>query len=230
MTDEYNGAILFVDDEENILKSIRRSLMDESYKIFLANSGKQALEILADNDIAVIVTDMRMPEMNGLELLEIVKKKYPNIVRIVLTGYAQVSTLIAAINSGQIHRYLVKPWKLESEFKPAINQALEYHKLIMERNNMIKELKFKAIELQNQIKEKELLIKQIEESNKKKKEVLSIVGAKTIPFIEEAVYWIDNLSKKSEIKLENHISKELDKLKEKAKQVIGLLKKIQDIF
>ncbi len=227
---ENNGVILFVDDEENILKSIRRSLMDEPYEMFFANSGKEALKILEENKVDVIVTDMRMPEMNGLELLEIVKKKYPDIVRIVLTGYAQVSTLIAAINSGQIYRYLVKPWKLEAEFKPAIRQALEHHRLMMERNKMIKELKFKTIELQKQIKEKEELIKKIEESNRKKKEILSILSAKTIPFIEEAVYWIDELSKNSNMELEEHILKELEKLKNRAKQVIDVLLKIKDIF
>ncbi len=228
--EESEGAILFVDDEENILKSIRRSLMDEPYEIFLANSGQQALEILENNKISVIVTDMRMPGMNGLELLEIVKKKYPDIVRIVLTGYAQVSTLIAAINSGQIYRYLVKPWKLEAEFKPALKQALEHYRLMKERNRIIKELKFKTIELQKQIKEKEDLIKKIEESDQKKKEIISILGAKTIPFIEEAVFWLDELSKNSSLQLEEHVKKELQKLKERAKQVIDILIKIKDIF
>ena len=220
-------VILFVDDEENILKSIKRSLIDEPYKILLANSGKEALDILSKNIVSVIVTDMRMPEMNGIELLEIVKKLYPNIVRIVLTGYAHVSTLIAAINSGQIYRYLIKPWKLDSEFKPTLKQALEYHKLISERNEIINNLKFKTIELQKQIDEKEKLIKEIEESNEKKKKVLTILGSKAIPIIEESINWIETLINTN---VQNSTKNELFELRNKEKQVINLLKKIQDIF
>ena len=70
---------------------------------------------------------MRMPEMGGLDLLRIVKKRYPDIVRIVLSGYTQVTTLLTAINQGEIYKYITKPWELEEDFKPAIRQAVEYY-------------------------------------------------------------------------------------------------------
>jgi len=120
-------TILFVDDEENILKSLRRGLIDEPYKTLFANSAKEALEILEQEKIHILVTDMRMPEMGGLDLLRIVKKKYPDIVKIVLSGYTQVTTLLTAINQGDIHKYITKPWDLEGEFKPAIREAVEHY-------------------------------------------------------------------------------------------------------
>jgi len=70
-----------------------------------------------------------MPEMTGLELLRIVKDKYPNIVRMVLSGYTQITTLLTAINDGEIYKYITKPWKLEENFKPSVRQAVEYYNL-----------------------------------------------------------------------------------------------------
>jgi len=122
-------TILFVDDDKFVLSSLRRGLVDEPYKKLFAESGKDALVLLENNEVHVIVTDMRMPEMLGLELLKIVKEKYPHIVRLVLSGYTHVSTLLTAINQGEIFRYITKPWKLEEEFKPAMRQALDYYNL-----------------------------------------------------------------------------------------------------
>ncbi len=120
-------TVLFVDDEEKILNSLKRGLLDEPYNSLFANSGEEALEILKENDVHVLVTDMRMPEMSGLELLKIVKEDYPHIVRVVLSGYTQITTLLTAINQGEIYKYITKPWKLEGEFKPAIREAIDYY-------------------------------------------------------------------------------------------------------
>jgi len=121
-------TVLFVDDEEKVLKSLKRGFLDEPYKKLFAISGKEALEILEKNEIYVIVTDMRMPEMNGLELLKIVKEKYPDVVRMALSGYTQISTLLTAINQGEIFKFITKPWKLEKEFKPAVREAIEHYR------------------------------------------------------------------------------------------------------
>ena len=120
-------TVLFVDDEEKILRSLKRGLIDEPYKSLFAKSGKEALEILKQNEVHVLVTDMRMPEMPGLELLKIVKEEYPHLVRMVLSGYTQVTTLLTAINQGEIFKFITKPWQLEEEFKPAIQEAVEYY-------------------------------------------------------------------------------------------------------
>jgi DNA-binding NtrC family response regulator len=132
-------TVLFVDDEEKVLTSLKRGLLDEPYETLFASSGKEALEILKQNQVHVIVTDMRMPEMGGLELLKAVKKEYPHIVRMVLSGYTQVSTLLTAINQGEIFRFITKPWKLEEEFKPAVRKAVEYYDFQNHRNRPAEE-------------------------------------------------------------------------------------------
>lgn len=88
---EKKNTVLFVDDEIHILSSIRRATMDESFEALFASSGQEALQIFEKKEISVIVTDMRMPGMDGLALLKIVKEKYPQTVRIVLSGYTQLS-------------------------------------------------------------------------------------------------------------------------------------------
>ncbi len=118
-------TILFVDDEVRLLRSIERGLIEQPYHLLFAESGEQALRILAKNQVHVLVTDMRMPEMTGLELLKTVKERYPQIVRIVLSGYTQVSMLLAAINQGEIFRFITKPWRMEEDFIPAIREAVE---------------------------------------------------------------------------------------------------------
>jgi two-component system response regulator HupR/HoxA len=129
-------TVLFVDDEEKVLKSLQRGLIDEPYGCLFAASGKQALSLLDQHEIHVICTDMRMPEMNGLELLKTVKEKYPQIVRLVLSGYTQVGMLLTAINQGEIFKFVTKPWKLEEEFKPTIQQAIEYYNIKAERDRL----------------------------------------------------------------------------------------------
>jgi len=120
-------TVLFVDDEETILTSLEMAVEDEPYQRLYARSGAEALKLLSQNKVHVIVTDMRMQDMTGLSLLKIVREKYPEVVRIVLSGYTQVTTLLAAINEGQIYKYITKPWRLEEQFKPAIRAALEYY-------------------------------------------------------------------------------------------------------
>ncbi len=133
-------TVLFVDDEEKVLRSLKRGLIDEPYNILFANSGKEALEVLKHKEVHVLVTDMRMPEMGGLELLRTVKKEYPHIIRMVLSGYTQVTTLLTAINQGEIYKFITKPWKLEEEFKPAVRQAIDYYDLQNERDRLLVEL------------------------------------------------------------------------------------------
>jgi YesN/AraC family two-component response regulator len=115
-------------------------MLDEPYHLLFAESGKDALKILAENEVHVLVTDMRMPEMTGLELLKLVKEQYPRMVRIVLSGYTQVTTLLTAINQGEIFRFITKPWKMEEDFKPAIRQAVEQYNREAERDKLMAQL------------------------------------------------------------------------------------------
>jgi two-component system response regulator HupR/HoxA len=147
-------TVLFVDDEERVLGSLRRGLLDEPYNTLFANSGKEALEILKQQEVHVIVTDMRMPEMGGLELLRTVKKDYPHIIRMVLSGYTEVNTVLTAINQGEVYKYITKPWRLEEEFKPSILEAIEHYNLQGERDRLAAEVKQSKAELGDEVLEK----------------------------------------------------------------------------
>ena len=145
-------TVLFVDDEEKVLRSLKRGLLDEPYKALFAESGEKALKILEQEEVHIIVTDMRMPEMSGLQLLETVKKKYPHIIRLVLSGYTQITTLLTAINRGEIFRFITKPWKLEEEFKTVIRQAIDYYDLQRERDKLLAELSRYNLELEKKVR------------------------------------------------------------------------------
>jgi two-component system, NtrC family, response regulator HupR/HoxA len=146
------GKVLFVDDEENILNSLRRGLIDADYKCFFANNGIEALEIIKKNVISVIVTDMRMPKMDGLTLLKEVKAISPDTIKIVLSGYAQLQQILATINQVDIFKFITKPWNMDEEFKIVIDQALDYYNLRAENEKTKKLLEKRNTAYQNMIK------------------------------------------------------------------------------
>jgi len=121
------NRVLFVDDEPQILNALKRGLMDEPFESLFATSGEMALKMLAENEIGVLVTDMRMPGMNGLELLKRVKEPYPDLVKIVLSGYTQLPQVLATVNQGDIFKFITKPWDLDGEFRQVILEAVDYH-------------------------------------------------------------------------------------------------------
>lgn len=127
MTEE--RTVLFIDDEIKVLRSLEMGLLHEPYHKLFANSGKEALELLSQNEVHVIITDMRMPDMSGLDLLRIVKEQYPHIIRMVLSGYMQVSKTLPAIEQGEIFKCINKPWRLEEEIKPAVRQGIDHYNL-----------------------------------------------------------------------------------------------------
>ncbi len=137
---EEKRTVLFVDDEEKILRSLKRALFDEPYETLFANSAKEAIEILKHNDVNVIVTDMRMPEMSGDELLRIVKEQYPHVVRMVLSGYMQVSTLLEAVNEEGVFKFITKSSELMEELKPAVREALDYYNLYSKCDRPVEQL------------------------------------------------------------------------------------------
>ena len=130
-------TVLFVDDDEATLCSLERGLLDESYNKLFAKSSKEALEILKREEVHVIVTDMRMPEMNGLELLRIAGKEYPNITGMVLTGYELDTELQNAVDQGEIFKLIPKPlWKLGGKFERLVRRALDRSNLQNERERI----------------------------------------------------------------------------------------------
>ncbi len=109
-----NKRILIVDDEKPIINALKRLLRNQPYTVLTANSGMEALEILAKTDIQVVISDFRMPGMTGGELLVEIHRRYPDVVGIILTGYADYSAVLEALNSGAVYKFLMKPWQEES--------------------------------------------------------------------------------------------------------------------
>ena len=126
------ARILCVDDEPSILSALRRVFRPHGYTVFVANSGAEGLAVLEQEAIDVVVSDMRMPEMDGAQFLERVFERWPATKRILLTGYADASATIAAINRGKIWRYVAKPWN-DDELVLTVQQALA-HRQLMEEN------------------------------------------------------------------------------------------------
>lgn len=128
-------TVLCVDDEPNILSSLRRLFRAPGYRVLIAEGGTQALDILSQEPVDLIISDMRMPMMDGAQLLEQVKDRWPHIVRLLLTGYADVTSTIAAINKGQIHRYMNKPWN-DDEVLLIVKEAFDRKELELEKHRL----------------------------------------------------------------------------------------------
>ncbi len=117
-------TILLVDDETNILKALHRLLRPEGYRILTAESGADALAILARESVDLVVSDMRMPEMDGAVFLAKVRQTWPDTVRLLLTGHADMAQTVSAINQGEIYRFIAKPWN-DQELIIIVRQALD---------------------------------------------------------------------------------------------------------
>ncbi len=126
--------ILYVDDEENNLISFKATFRLK-YNIMIAVSADAAMKILETKPVEIIITDQRMPNMTGIEFLEKVIEKYPDPVRILLTGYADMNAVIDAVNKGKIYHYLSKPWS-EQELEETIKKAFEVYQASKEIKEM----------------------------------------------------------------------------------------------
>jgi len=128
--------ILFVDDEQPILRALKRVFRHyEDWTYHFANSPMEALEVLAQNNITVLVSDHKMPQMEGAEFLSRVKEKRPNTVRIMLTGQANLEAVQQAVNSGEIFRFILKPWN-DDELRLAVKRAVEYYNVTTENKRL----------------------------------------------------------------------------------------------
>lgn len=132
-------SILLVDDEPEILFSLK-GLLRREFELHTAESGQQALEILGQHPIHVIMTDQRMPEMTGVELMGRVKTEYPDAIRMVFTGYADIKAVIDAINHGGLFRYITKPWDPD-ELIDLLHEAVAHYDAIVERRQMLADLR-----------------------------------------------------------------------------------------
>lgn len=139
--------ILVVDDEQMILDLLKEALQRESYQVFCAGSAEEALPILSQHPIDVIISDEKMPGMSGTEFLSIVCKKYPDAVRIILTGHATLNSALRAINEGEVYRFFLKPCNL-IELTVTVRQALQQKKLFMDNRRLLEIVQKQALSLE----------------------------------------------------------------------------------
>lgn len=144
--DDRQRTILIVDDESNVISSLRRLLRPDGYRILSANSGHKGLELLAKNKVDVIISDQRMPEMTGVEFLRRVKSIYPETVRIVLSGYTDLQSITEAVNEGSIYRFMTKPWD-DNLLRKNIAGALRHKELAEENHRLGINLQMANVEL-----------------------------------------------------------------------------------
>jgi len=130
--------VLYVDDEPKNLSSFK-SVFRRHYEIYLANSAEEGIEIMEQTPIQLVITDQRMPKITGVEFLEKITEKFPDVTRILLTGYSDLDAIIDAINKGKIFKYIAKPWKTE-ELKETIDIALELAHLKQQNKILIENL------------------------------------------------------------------------------------------
>ena len=152
----HRHTVLFVDDEVNILKALQRLLRQEEMNVVCASRGQEALEILEKTPAQVVVTDKRMPEMSGVDLLSAVRDRHPDIVRMMLTGYTEMTVAVEAINRGEIYRLITKPWN-DDELRATIRQAFEQSDLkdeIKRLNQVTREQNFKLQDMNRNLEAK----------------------------------------------------------------------------
>jgi two-component system, NtrC family, sensor kinase len=146
--------ILCVDDEKNVLRALERLFLDDDYGIFLADSGEEGLKILEDEGpFQVVISDYRMPVMNGVDFLKEVYQKQPETVRIVLSGYADAGAIVAAINDGHIYKFIPKPWN-DEELRVTINNSLERYFLQKNNRELIEQLAVVNHQLEEKVRER----------------------------------------------------------------------------
>lgn len=140
--------ILFVDDDPNVLMGLKRAFRKESYDVLVATSGEEALTVLKNNHVDVVVADQNMPSMTGTEFLSVVVKLYPDTIRFMLTGNATLEVAIQAINHGAISRFFTKPCN-EIDLVTTIRQALQKKDLMAEAWRLYKKTREQSAILEN---------------------------------------------------------------------------------
>ena len=132
-------TLLFVDDEASILSALKRLFRRDGYHILTAGGGAEGLELLAANRVDLVISDQRMPQMTGVEFLREVRKRHPETVRIVLSGYTELNSITEAINEGAIYKFLTKPWE-DEQLRANVQEALQHKDLLDENRRLVDEL------------------------------------------------------------------------------------------
>lgn len=146
-------TLLLVDDEENILRALARVFRRDGYTLLTATRGAAGLELLRQHEVGVVISDQRMPEMTGVEFLSRVKELYPDTLRIVLSGYTELTSITDAINQGAVYKFLTKPWDDEL-LRKNVDDAFTHYELRGENRRLAAELHQYNLELERHVEKK----------------------------------------------------------------------------
>lgn len=147
LPDEMERVLILVDDEPNVLSSLGRVFRGEGYRIASGQSGEEGLALLEAHPMAVVVSDQRMPHMNGAEFLSEATRRFPNTVRIILSGYTELNSVFDAINRGAVWKFLTKPWD-DVLLREQVREAFEQLELRWRNARLIEEVQAKNAELE----------------------------------------------------------------------------------
>lgn len=171
VTDVHSHNLLVIDDELSILSALKRQFR-RNYQVYIANSAEEGLELMKTHPIQVIISDQRMPGMNGTAFFDQVKTNYPNAIRLLLTGYADIQAVIEAINDGNIYRYITKPWD-PAELDTIVRGAFERHDLIVRNEELVAKLQQANVDLESKVQSRTA---QLVAVNKDKDRMIGIVA------------------------------------------------------
>jgi putative nucleotidyltransferase with HDIG domain len=179
-------CVLFIDDETNILRALQRLLRNEPCRVITASRGAEALELLDRERPQVVVSDQRMPEISGVDLLQSVRQRHPDVVRILLTGYTEMNIAVEAINRGEIFRLVTKPWN-DEELKATLRQAFDTHDLKTEIRRLNQVTREQNLKLQELNRDLEVTVQERTKQLFDKHQELRIAYIQTIKALAEAV-------------------------------------------
>ncbi len=179
-------TVLFVDDEVNILKALQRLLRVEDMNVLCASRASEALELLEKHPTQVVVSDHRMPEMAGVDFLAQVRERYPDMVRMMLTGYTEMNVAVDAINRGEIYRLITKPWN-DDELRATIRQAFDHADLKAEIKRLNQVTREQNFELQDMNRNLEGKVRDRTKQLAEKHHQLRTAYVQTIRALAEAV-------------------------------------------
>ncbi len=141
-------TVLFVDDEPNVLNALRRLLRKEEYSTIFADSGQKGLELLSEHEVHLVVSDQRMPDMEGTQFLQKVKQISPDAVRVILSGYADAAVIVESINKGEVYRFIAKPWNDDS-LKASLRQCLNHYEILRQNKALLEQTRQQNDQLRN---------------------------------------------------------------------------------
>lgn len=132
-----NNTVLVVDDEKGVLNSLQRLFRKEGFQVLTAASGREALEVLSQFPVQLVISDQVMPDLQGIELLKEVKRSWPETIRVMLSAQGEIDTALAAINQGEVYRFVLKPWK-NKELIAVVKDGLHQNQLISENKRLLR--------------------------------------------------------------------------------------------